>query len=56
MTQKRLNNLLLLHVHKDRTDGLDLREAGQQFVGANERRKNIFAWVVYLDSVQSLDT
>ena len=52
MTQKRLNNFLLLHVY--RTDGLDLREAGQQFVGANERRKNIFG--SYLDSVQSLDT
>ena len=42
MVRKCLNNPLLLHVYKDRTDRLDLREVGQQFVGANKRQKNFF--------------
>ena len=42
MTQQRLNNVLILHVHKDRTDKLDLRKVGQEFVGDNERRIKYF--------------
>jgi len=29
-------------VHKDRTDSLDLRRVGDEFVGANDRRKKFF--------------
>ena len=39
MTEQRLNNLLLLHVHKDITDQLNLIEIAQSFVDANDRRK-----------------
>ena len=42
MTQERLNNLLLLHVHKDRTDELNLIEIAQSFVDVNDRRKLFF--------------
>ena len=38
MTEKRLNNVMLLHVHKDETDALDLREIAKSFVSANTRR------------------
>ena len=34
----RLNNLLLMHVHQDRTDDLDLLEIVKQFIHANSRR------------------
>jgi hypothetical protein len=37
MTQKRLNNVMILHVHKDRTDEVNLTEIAKQFVH-NERR------------------
>ena len=42
MTEKRLNNVMLLHVHKDETDALDLREIAKSFVSANTRRMDIF--------------
>ena len=42
MSQQRLNNILLLNVHKDLTDGLDLPTVARQFVDANERRKHFF--------------
>ena len=45
MSQQRLNNRMLLNVHKDLTDGLDLPTAGRQFVDANERRRHFFGTV-----------
>ena len=42
MTQKRLNHLILMHVHKDKTDELDLPSIAREFVSANDRRKNYF--------------
>ena len=42
MTQKRLNHLILMHVHKDKTDELDLSSIAREFVSANERRQNYF--------------
>lgn len=42
MTDKRLNNLLLIHTHKDLCDKLDLVKIAQSFVSANNRRKNYF--------------
>ena len=42
MSQSRLNNLMLLHVHKDRTDKLDLKACSNEFVTGNDHRmKNI---------------
>ena len=45
MSQQRLNNIMLLNVHKDLTDGLDLPTAARQFVDANERRRHFFGTV-----------
>ena len=42
MTQKRLNNVMLLHAHKQRTDDLNLREIATEFIGRNSRRRNYF--------------
>ena len=42
MTQKRLNNLMILHVHKDRTDLLNEIEVANEFVGDSEHRLRLF--------------
>ena len=42
MSACRLNNLLLMHVHQDRTDDLDLLEIAKQFIHANSRRISYF--------------
>ena len=39
MTEKRLNNCLLLHVHKDLTDQLNLFEIANEFISLNPQRK-----------------
>ena len=41
MGQQRLNDLLLLHVHKEITDSLDLKEVVNNFVNS-EHRLQIF--------------
>ena len=40
--QDRLNLLMILHVHKDRTDALDLKEVANEFVSGSEHRLRIF--------------
>ena len=40
--QDRLNYLLLLHVHKDRTDSLSLTHVVEQFVSSSEHRLSVF--------------
>lgn len=42
MTQERMNNLLLLHVHKTLTDTLDLKQIADEFSSVNERRIQFF--------------
>ena len=42
MTQKRLNNLLMLYVHTQRTDELDLTYIAKEFISVNKRRLNYF--------------
>ena len=42
MTQERLNHLLLLHIHKDRTDTLSCVEVAKTFVGDSEHRLSVF--------------
>ena len=42
MTQERLNNLLILHVHKERTDSLDVKEVANDFISNSEHRTGIF--------------
>ena len=38
----RLNHLMMLHVHKDRTDALTLVDVANDFVGEKENRKQLF--------------
>ena len=42
MTQKRLNNLMVLHVHSDCTDELSDIAVANEFVKGNEHRMRIF--------------
>ena len=42
MSQQCLNNLMLLYVHKDTTDMLDLHKTGQEFVSGREGRIRTF--------------
>jgi len=42
MSQPRLNHLLVLHVHQDLTDSLDLKAIAQAFVSANDYRGHVF--------------
>ena len=42
MTQMRLNNLMVLHVHKSRTDALDLTSIGKEFIALKETRVRLF--------------
>ena len=42
MTQQRLNQCMLLHVHHQKTDDLILTEIAKEFVERNERRQNFF--------------
>ena len=42
MKQERLNNLLVLHVHKECTDSLDLKEVANDFVSGSDHRIRVF--------------
>ena len=42
MTQQRLNNLMILHVHKECTDSLNPVKITNEFVGEAEHRLTIF--------------
>ena len=42
MTQNRLNHCMLLHVHKDKTKKLDLRQLAEEFVKVNDTRIRFF--------------
>ena len=42
MTDTRLNNLLVLHVHKDRCDSLVLEDCLNEFVCGSEHRLSLF--------------
>ena len=37
-----VSGLMTLHVHRDRTDSIDLVAAANQFVGEQENRKQLF--------------
>lgn len=49
MMQSRLNSILLLHVHKDRTDSLDLIEVANEFVSLRDVRKSTFDTFTHTD-------
>lgn len=42
MTEKRLNNCLLLYVHRDLTDQFNVFEVAQEFISANTERSRYF--------------
>ena len=42
MTQKRLNNCMLLHVHKENVDNLNIIDIANEFGCANESRLSTF--------------
>ena len=42
MLQLRLNNLLILHAHKDTTDNLSIPSCLNEFVKGNEHRMSVF--------------
>lgn len=42
MTEKRLNNCLLVHIHKDIIDELNLKEIAVEFVSTNDERRKHF--------------
>lgn len=42
MHQERLNHLMVLHVHKDKTDQLFLPDIASEFVSKSERRFQVF--------------
>ena len=43
MTQERLNHLMVMHVHKERTDKLALKTVLNNFMGESEHFTSIFA-------------
>jgi hypothetical protein len=40
--QNRLNHLMVLHVHKEETDSIDIVEVANTFVGDTKARKELF--------------
>ena len=42
MTQQRLNHLMVLHIHKERTDKIDIVSVANEFVAQREHRSSIF--------------
>ena len=43
MIQLRLNNLMILNVHREALDAMDLEEIGNEFISSKDSRKQIFA-------------
>ena len=41
MSEERLNHVMLMHTHKDRTDNLNLLEVAKDFSTFNDRRRPI---------------
>lgn len=42
MKKKRLNNVAVCHIYQDQLDNMNRRALCQQFIDANDRRKNVF--------------
>ena len=42
MTEERLNHCLLLHIHKNVTDTLDIKEIAKDFINTNSERLSYF--------------
>ena len=48
MTQSRLNHLILLHVHKDRCDKLDMVQVAKDFVSTDALSSDVFDHHLFL--------
>ena len=46
MTEKRLNNCFLLHVHKELTDSINVTDVAVEFTNANDERTRYFGIVL----------
>ena len=46
MTQQRLNHCLILHVHREKTDNLNLTEVAQEFIERNDSAANKSAFTL----------
>ena len=53
MTQSRLNHIMILHVHKERTDNLKLVDVANSFVANSEHRRSLFGRFSTLDLAKS---
>ena len=53
MTQNRLNHLMVLTVHKERTDNLDLLDVANAFISGSEHRLYTFGVFKVLDRAHS---
>ena len=42
MSQQRLDHLMVLHVHSDHTDKLNLVDVANEFIADNEHRRQVF--------------
>ena len=49
MTQTRLNNIIILHVHKSLTDELNLIDIGNEFIRESSHREGLFGKFVQTD-------
>ena len=47
MKQARLNHLVLLHVHKEMTDTLDLIACANDFISGNDHHQQVFGKILY---------
>lgn len=42
MSEQRLNNCMMLHIHKEITDSCDMHDIAKEFVSANSERQRFF--------------
>ena len=42
MTKERINNLMILNVHKELTDEIDLTDITKEIISGNESREKVF--------------
>ena len=47
MTEQRLTNCFLLHVHKSLTDKLNLTEVAKEFIDQTDERRKYFGTFMY---------
>ena len=53
MNQDRLNSIMVLHVHKEYTDDMDLVDIANEFVHSSDHRYNMFGKFTVIDTAAS---